>query len=281
MRATPLLLAIAAAALSAGQQQIWSGHTGGVAVEWSAKNIRAYEVGSKALNFDLYSYLNADFRRLSRPPHDSYLKCEHDVDLKSAVGNYLSISDVADLDFHGPHEEVTAIFRTFDLNRSKAGKAFLIKLTDLFPEDAIYQALLQEKTLSQVLTQGSKPSDLAGLLKVLDGQDVTEDGKLLSITDQVTLAQSVKGGPRRYHFTADSPNRFAIYDYADGVATIHLCLDSGWHGDTRELAIKLAVPERLRASFESARLRKSGFLMKDRALIAPQDAITLIAFSER
>ena len=121
---------------------------------------------------------------------------------------------------------------------------------------------------------------MAALLKALDGQDVTEDGKLLSVADQIALPATVTGGARRYHFTTESPNRFALYDYSGGIATVHLCLDSGSTGHTLELAIKLPVPERLQAIFEAARTRKSGFLMKDRRLIAPEGQRAVIVFSE-
>jgi len=282
MKAALLLLAALSAVAQNPAKLIWTGHIGSNTVEWSAKNLRVYISATKAHVLNLYAYFNSDFRRLSTPPHDSYLKVEHDIDLKSVVGNYLSISDVADVDFHGPHEDVSAIFQTFDLRPGKLSKPVLAKLTDLFPESAVYQALLQEKSLAQVLTQGyGKPADLAALLKALDGQDVTEDGKLLTVADQVALPTTVAGSPRRYHFTAESPNRFALYDYADGTATVHLCLDSGRTGHTLELAIKLEVPERLRPIFEAAHTRKSGFLMKDRGVIASADAATVITLSEK
>jgi len=284
MKASLLLLA----ALSAGQapaQLIWTGHAATNTIEWSAKHLRVYNSTSKAPVLNIYSYLSSDFRRLSATPHDSYLRSEHAIDVKSLVGNYLSIGDVADLDFHGPHEDVSATFQTFDLQPSKTTKTdkpVVVKLTDIFPENAVYQALLEEKTLAQVLTQGNgKPADLAALLKALDGQDVTEDGKLLSVADQVALPTTVTGSPLRYHLTAKSPNRFAFYDYSDGIATVHLCLDSGWTGHTLELAIKLEVPERLRPIFQAAHARTSGFLMKDRNLIARPDATTVITFSEK
>lgn len=262
MRNPYWLIAVAVVAIPASAQQIWTGHSAGTTIVWTAKNIRAYRTTSKYPVFNLYSYLLASFKNETADPRDIYVNAEDAVSIESLVGHILSIRDENYLEI-GREERQTRLL-AFDLQRSVPTKPASLKLTDIFPPNAIFAALMSEKRLHAALPKGSAPTDLSSLLKILGDQPI-------------------KDGTCQYAVTTDFLQSFAIYDYANGFATVRLGLSNFLQvclGDMLEMDIQLEVPSSQRAGFEAAQRKKEGFLMKDRGIVATEDAKTEIAFTE-
>jgi hypothetical protein len=264
---------LAAPASSNAQKMIWTGRSGGFVFEWSASDITARSPQSPArVLFSAKSLAQkefAAFREASKDPDTGKMeKCSYErtFTVLAVVGSILSFSDG---DFtvceRAAHPGGELRYTTIDLAKpggvgykelemevdlAQPGKA--VKLTDLFDERDIFNALMADTVVKEALgTSGSRPRTLAELVEAFAAG--------ASATDKLC-----------YSVSEDIWTRFVFHHLENGKVAIRLGLPGA--GPCRynltEIGILLPIPASLKTALAQAAAGKEGFLMKDQKKIS-------------
>ena len=128
-----------------------------------------------------------------------------------------------------------------------------MKLTDYFPEKAVFQALLADPGVKKALARREPPLP----------QSPRSLGELYASFKDEPLDD----GECSYELPEDFLTRFAFHHLEEGNVAIRLalpCLGRGLPGPFYlELDLLLPVPETLKEPLALAQTRKAGFLMQD------------------
>lgn len=247
-------------------QNIWLGQDGLKTTFWSGRNIRVLSKDAKDPVFDLYSNLEAAAHRdTAKISNDKDWAIDWRVHVLSSVAGILCLREEYAKTFGDEDQERRSQFRAYDLDHSKANKPVAARITDLFPESSVYQALSKEPRIAASLAASHTPGDIAALLH--------SEG-----------APPIKDHDCQFAVGSDFLESFAFFDYSNGQSTIHFGLPnvgSDCMGETLEIEIKLDTPQRLRAALEAASHQQGGFLADGLDHINPGNNPTLISFSHK
>ncbi len=150
----------------------------------------------------------------------------------------------------GVHANVDRKFETFRIDDSNGTTLIAIPLSEIFGEGPILSALLKDKLVSAALSQApvtTVPTSLAGLTRLLDGR-------------------VVQTGDCDYRFDADLLQRFAVYDFRNGLVAVRISLrynTESCRGTIAQIGLWLPVPTPLLPGLKAAKSQSAGFLMVD------------------
>jgi hypothetical protein len=226
---------------------IWKGKSGEYAIEWSPANLKVTRAANPQSVFDAAADAKTVWSGLVRNSNGAPMEAEFTYGLLSAVGSYLSLEEGVYCDCGGAHPTAVKRFRAIQLDSGAHGLPSPASLTSIFPQRAVFTALMADSIVTKALGADTKPESLAGLLQTL--QDETAKVK-----------------DCEYEFPSDLLSSFAVYDSRDGSVSVRLGLPSAvqvCRGEMIQLGLALPAPEALRASFVEAKERRSGLLMVD------------------
>lgn len=272
LRLSPSVLLCCSAALACQLQAqgagpgrtIWKGKSGKYAIEWSATNLKVTRAAGPRSVFDAAADAKTAWSGFVRNSNGAPMEAEFTYRLLSAVGPYLSLEEGVYCDCGGAHPTAVKRIRAIELDRSSLGPPSPASLTSIFPERAVFAALMADPAVAKALRDDPKPESLAGLLQTL--QDET-----------------VKVKDCEYEFPGDLLSSFAFHDSQDGSVSVRLGLPSAvevCRGEMIQLGLTLPTPQARRAWFLEAKERRSGLLMVD----APRNgrsAVTSFQFSQK
>lgn len=238
----------------------WLKPSGEFSIRRSAKDISVSP--RKSPNSPILSFqamAQADWEKIQRDASGQTMEAERTYRLLSAVGPYLSVEEQYDCDCGGAHPSSSKRFRAYDLSKSTSDRPTLAKLTDIFPEDAIFSALLRDPLVSGVLKDTSpEPTSLSELLATLQSKQV-----------------QVKECP--YYFGSDLMTDFAFYSVDADEVSVRISLSHAaevCRGQMTQIGIRLPVPGAFKVQFDSARAAKSGFLMRKQEKLAMMSQVS-------
>lgn len=143
-----------------------------------------------------------------------------------------------------------------------------MKLTDYFPEEAIYQALLADPRVRRDLARREPP--LSPPPRTL--------GEIYALFKKLPLDD----GESSYELPEDFLTRFAFHHLEGDKVAVRLalpCLGQVNAGLNLELDLILPVPESLKESLALAQAGKAGFLMQDQKRLS-EGRDTIMRFTE-
>ncbi len=249
-----------------GAQTIWMGRSEDLTIFWSGHNIRVLSKDAKDPVFDLYASLEAEEHRdTEHTSNETDWAIDWRVHVLTSVSGILCLREESAKQIGDAEPERRSQFKAYSLDRSKAAKPESVKLTELFPEQAVYKALLGDKRIQETMAASQHPNDLAA---VLNGES----------------GATIKDHDCQFAINPDFLESFALWDYANGETTVHLGLPnvgSDCMGETLEIEIKLDTPQNLRPALEAASLQQNGFLAAGLDRINPGNNPTLISFSHK
>lgn len=247
------------------EKEIWSGKSDGFTIHWTPKDIRAIRLyGPGQVVYSL--------RGETRRTHESWSRewdepgaCTLSKSAKvlSVVGPYLSMRhDTYSYCKGAAHPALLAEFKAMDLRQPEKE----ITLTDIFPDDEVLKALLNDPIVKRTLGEDSteaQPKTTAQLLQMLSDK-------------------SLEHRKCEYAFDNGLLKRFAFHHVSGNRVAVRLSLSHGYEvcrGMLTELGIYLPVPQALKPHVEAARQRQAGFLMDHLSRISRSKQATVVEFS--
>lgn len=267
---------------------IWRGESGGFVITWTTADIRAARVeqphhavfAAAPLALEGFAAFRASLQASGREAEPHHCVYERQFRLMSVVGPWLSFEDAVYAFCEGwAHPAVETRFTSIDLTKpgpveyapsdglppidvdvAEPGKA--AKLTDLFPESAVLQALLDDPILKQAWPLG----------------DASKLPRSLSELSQRLVDRPVEVGDCLFRFPTDFLMRFAFHHRAKDRVTVRLGLPpkvGPCRTQHAHLGLALAVPDALKTPLALAASGRAGFLMRDREKMAGNQAATV------
>jgi len=251
---------------------IWSGSSGGYAVQWTTSDINAQSASNPAnVRYSAEAQAQEEITRIKKDNEEEPRACTYDQDytLMSVVGSVISIQDHYYLGCEREaHPSGESRFVAVDLSKPSkvptrrsedmdyAMPENVILLTEIFREEDILRALLADSLIKKALAESENPETpktLAQLLAAFDtGVSVATDDR------------------NCYSVSEDLLTRFAFHHIEGDKVAVRIGLSG--NGLCREfltqIGILLPIPERLKASLANASAGKEGFLMKDQKRIS-------------
>jgi hypothetical protein len=207
--------------------QVWAGASAGRNVSWTAADIRATLADGK-----VYSLRDDLAKQMHVADLGPGATAKASARVKSLVNGVLCVQWTHDSMVPGDaHPDSGKAFKAVNL----ADPSQPIKLTALFPEAAIYQALMADPVVKQALGK-ERPKDLAAL-------------------EQALAYKEVKLKGHTYVFDPELLGRFAIHHVEGGAAYVRLGLEAATSADRdafTQLGLKLAIPEDQREGYQAA-----------------------------
>jgi hypothetical protein len=254
---------------------IWVGESGGFKIRWTDRDIQAHPAKSpNRVVFSARSLAQQEFARIKANEKKYGLKeryCEIVCDYKilSVVGSTLSFFEGIGVDCEKTaHPSDTNRFTVIDLKKPGGVSKKRVKLTDYFPEKAVYQALLADPRVREALARREPrlpqpPRNLAELYAGLKDELLENEGSSFVLPE-------------------DFLSRFAFhYLEADKVA-VRLALPifgEVFRGHHLELDLLLPVPEHLKGPLDLAAAGKEGLLMQDQERLSGEQS-TIMRFTK-
>jgi len=227
--------------LSLGSEQWhYRGISKGFQVNWTSRDLQAWYAQDMSRNEPSFS-----LRKLAQAPcQEGEFRCIGDSQvqgqLSAQVGRYLSYQESSSGYVPGAaHDWASTTFHTVDMATGKP-----VKLTDLFPEAAIHQALMKDALVQQALA-GARPKNFQALVEALDGKQ-SPDGK--------------------YIFSRDMFENFTFHHVKGNDVAIRLAIPYGvevYRGSLTQLGMYLPMPAELKTDLMRAADRTAGILMSD------------------
>ncbi len=237
-----LSLSLSAARAQSSTARInWTCTSGGYRFRWTTRDLTAAAI---ATGKPAYSVAETVKREVGKPgPDDVYTFYEVDFAPRSIVGSYLSYQRDDSWD-GGAHPSGNEQFVTVDVRNPKRR----VRLTDLFPAEAIRKALLTDTVVKRVLKREkiATPATLDSLVKALSGQFFGGDDD------------------SKYAFPPNLLEDFAFHHVENGMVAVRFLMPHGseiFRFQNTQLGILLPVPPRLRTAFIQASAGRSGALM--------------------
>jgi hypothetical protein len=217
----------------------WTGRSGGYAWSFTSRDVSAVQGRRTAL-----SLRQALFP--SKPDMEGLTAYETTVRPLSLVGSLLSFRR-DDYWSGGAHPSGDISYTTVDAARPKRR----VKLTELFPDAAVRDALWKDAVVRRVLGKvgvTTAPAAAAALVKKLELQTF--------------------GGEEgfKYGFRADFLEGFAFHHLEGDRVAVRLCVPWGteiFRFQSTEIGLLLQVPTSLRSSLQRAARGEEGFLMRE------------------
>jgi hypothetical protein len=244
-------------------QAIWKGGRGNYAIEWSVSALRATRSDTNQIAFDARSDAEAAWARIVERSKGASLKAEFTYRLLSVMGSFLTIEEGEYCDCGGAHPTELKKFRAIQLDRSMFNAPVAASLTELFPSQTIFKALVADSLVHRALGSDAVPGSLNELLEQLGDQ-------------------TVKVGECEYSFSRDLMGSFALYSIQDDKVLVRLGLPSAvesCRGRLTQIGITLAVSEANHASFSIEKNSHERLLMADAEQI-PRSKLTSFSFSQ-
>ncbi len=267
---------------------IWRGESGGFVITWTTADIRAARVeqphhavfAAASLAQEGFAAFRDSLPASGREAEPHHCVYERQFRLMSVIGSWLSFEDAVYAFCEGwAHPAVETRFTSIDLTKpgpveyapsaglppidvDVAGLGKAAKLTDLFPESTILQALLDDPVLKQAWPVA----------------DPSKIPRSLGELSQRLADRPVEVGDCLFRFPADFLTRFAFHHRANGRVAVRLGLPPKlapcrtYHA---QLGLALAIPDALKTPLALAASGRAGFLMRDREKIAGNQAATV------
>lgn len=161
-------LALAAWLLLSAGGALWSGESGGYAIDWSRSDLRVASSATGAVAFTAAGRAQLEWERLRRGM-DPSLGCELQprFRLVSAVGDLLGVEETRYFFCAGAaHPNLERHLRTYPLGRNGAAA----EVTSLFGEREVFEALSADPLVKKALREAHRaPASLAELDAALAG----------------------------------------------------------------------------------------------------------------
>jgi hypothetical protein len=224
---------------------IWSGNSGGFAIEWRRSDITVRSRGALLISFRALAA--REWMQLHRDASGQSLAFEKSDAVISAVGPYLSIQEGTFCDCGGAHPMEVERFRANNLNDSRSNGPAPADLAQIFPQTEIFHALVADKIVQSILQQSDEqsPGSLQELLQTL-------------------AFKSFMQGDCSYYFGPEFLSSFAFHHLEAGKVGIRLSVSheaESCRGSFAQIGILLPIPEALQSDLEAAQARRSGLLM--------------------
>jgi len=256
-------LALAAFLLLTADGRLWSGESGGYAIDWSTSDLRAASAATGASAFTAAGRAQLDWEQLRRGM-DPNIGCDvqRRYRLVSAVGELLGVEETQYFSCTGTaHPSLERHLRTYPLSRNGA----VAEVTSLFGEREVFEALSADPLVRKALREEHRaPSSLAELEAALAGR-------------------SFKVGRCPFVLRKDWRADFVLHHAEGQRAAVRVALFPDMtvcQGKIADLGLLLPVPPALRPAFEAAAVRRSGVLPIGSEKALP-DAQTMLDFSNR
>lgn len=206
---------------------VWGGASGEHKISWTTADIRALGADGKVIS--VKDGLRKDMHADELGPGAT---AKASARVKSLVNGVLSVQWTHDSFVPGDaHPDTGKAFRTFNLAKGGAP----MRLTEAFPEEAIYKALMADGVIKQALGK-AQPRDLAGLERAIAYKTVKLEG-------------------HEYVLDPELLSRFAIHHVEGSDAYVRLGLEAANGADRdafTQIGLKLAIPEDQRAGYQAA-----------------------------
>jgi len=220
---------------------IWTGKAGRYNYVWKFSGIEIQKNTSTIKNISLLYNGSVDNEFISNAK-EYYTKTKSSYNISesytilSVVGPILSYKTYFYCSCGGTHPGHYSNF--FAVRRGKT-----VKLTDIFPENDIYVALMDNEVVSRSLSESGR-------------KESTKLSKLLEVLDNQTAPYSYSNLMEHFAFHHIEENRVAV--------TLGLAASVGvMRGSMDGIEIYLTIPKALKKSFTLANKKKEGFLMED------------------
>jgi hypothetical protein len=226
-------------------QTLWKGKSGAYAIEWTTANLKVTRAANSQSIFDAADEAKTTWASFVKNSNGEPIEAQFTYTLLSTLGSTLSLEETVDCDCGGAHPTAVKRFLAIDLSRTAANRPAPASLTSLFPESAIFKALMADSIVSKALGAAAQPKSLAELLKAL--KDDTAEVKDCA-----------------YEFSSDPISSFAIYDSKGASALVRIGLPSAaqvCRGQMIQLGLELPAPVTLRPSLLKAKQKRNGLLM--------------------
>ncbi|MCX5887853.1 MAG: hypothetical protein NTY36_00190 [Deltaproteobacteria bacterium] len=254
---------------------IWAGESGGFTIRWTAMDIQVQPLKPpNRVVFSARSLAQKEFARIAATEQkygfkERYCEVVCNYKILSVAGSILSFFEGGDVDCEKTaHPSSTNRFTVIDLKKPGDFSRRRVKLTDYFPEAAVYQALLGDPRLREALSRREprppqSPRNLAELCTGL--KDVLLDDGFCS-----------------YALPEDFLTRFAFHRLEGDKVAVRLALPyfgEICRGRYLELDLLLPVPENLKEPLALAQTGKAGFLMQDQKRLSGEQS-TIMRFTK-
>lgn len=272
---------------SRSEKTIWAGRSGGLSLKWTTADFYVQSQANEVkiwtplvkTGFEDFVATQKDIGEAARVAGCDY---QRTIRVLSVVGVFMSFVDHYYDYCGGAHPSSDTRFTTVDLTKpgetayqksedtpmmnvdqTRSGK--IVKLTDYFPKDEIFRALLTDPVVKNAL---------AGLGAHIPATKLADLPELFSENDYEL-------GDSKFELRPDFLTRFVFHHIEDDKVAVRIGLPPHY-GFNREqhlqLSLLLPIPATLREALQFADQRKEGFLMKDARRIAG-DRITRFAFT--
>jgi hypothetical protein len=266
----------------AGQQQktaptIWAGKSGGFKIRWTDGDIQAHSLKSpNQVVFSARSLAKQDFARFKAAENKYGFKerfCEvvYSYKILSLTGSILSFLEETGVDCEKTaHPSLTNRFTVIDLEKSGDFSKKRVTLTDYFPKEVVYQALLADPQVQRALARREPPLP----------QSPRSLAELYDSLKDVFLSD----GECSYELPEDFLTRFAFHHLEGDKVAVRLALPyfgEVCRGLYLDLDLLLPMPESLKERLALAASGKEGFLMQDQSRLAGgEDKYTIMRFTK-
>lgn len=241
---------------------LWQGKSGSFDWRWTTEDISAHAtVGRTAYSFR--KQLLIEKKQRAADFGDTLTAYEVSCKVLSVVGSLLSV-ERHDYWDGGAHPSGWERFVVVDAAHPKRE----VKLTDLFPDATIRDALLADPIVRQVRNQENLttlPRTTAELIAQLkDKMFDAADGKNYMVPDYLL-------------------EDFAFHHIKNGKVAIRFCLPHGaeiFRFNQTQIGILLPVSERLRRLLSAAQQQTAGILMQDARKLAGNAETKIVLYSQ-
>lgn len=240
-------------------QPIWAGESGSFQIRWTDSDIQVRPLKSpNRVIFSARSLAQQEFARFKANEKKYGLKkryCEvvYSYKILSVAGSLMSFFEETGVDCEkSAHPSLTNHFTVIDLKKPGGFSKKRVKLTDYFPEEAIYQAFLADPRVRKALARREPRLP----------QSPRSLGELCAGLKDVLLDD----GECSYIVPEDFLTRFAFHHLEGDKVAARLALPifgEVFRGHYLELDLLLPVTESLKEPLALAALSKEGFFMQD------------------
>jgi hypothetical protein len=245
-------------------QPIWAGESGGFKILWTDSDIQVRPLNPpNRVIFSARLLAQQEFARFKANEkkhglNKRYCEVVYSYKILSVAGTIMSFLEGKGVDCEKTaHPSETNRFTVIDLKKPGDVSKQRVKLTDYFPEKAIYQALLADPRVQKALARREPPLP----------QSPRSLGELYALFNYEPLDD----GECSYIVPEDFLTRFAFHHLEGDKVAVRLALPifgEVFRGHYLELDLLLPVPESLKGPLALAQTGKAGFLMADQGRLA-------------
>jgi hypothetical protein len=226
---------------SADAKWHYRGTSSGYQINWRSDDLEAWRAQDMSQTEPVFS-VRKNLDEYCKDPEEGQFMCAGErrttVQMTSLVGKYLGVLETDSGYVPGAaHDWASTDLQTINLDTGKP-----VKLTDVFPEKDIYQALMNDPVVKKALN-GAKPRNLAEL-KTAVGRYRSEDGR----------------------FTLEGlGDNFSFHHVKGDKVAVRVSLPYGveaWRGNLTQLGLYLPIPEGLRRDLHRASTAEDGTGLK-------------------